>query len=570
MRPLADVQTWKLSTDNFITEIIERDLQSGKIAGGKNGGAVVTRFPPEPNGYLHIGHAKSLTLNFGVAARFRGRCNLRFDDTNPAKEEMEYVEGITNDVKWFVGHDNFSVHWASDSFQFMYERALELIRQGKAYVDDSSAEEIAKMRGAPTEPGVASPFRERSVDENLRLFQDMTDGKFPDGFCVLRAKIDMTSPNTNLRDPVLYRIKRFTHHNTGDKWTIYPLYDWAHGWEDSVEGITHSLCTLEFENHRPLYDWFLDQFPAEHRPRQFEFNKLSISHTVLSKRKLIELVKEGRVDAWDDPRMPTLCGLRRRGYSASSIRKFCEATNYTKTDGRVDLAMMEFFIREELNKSAPRVMAVFDPLKLIITNYTGTSEMVPVENNPEDPNGGFRDVPFSRELWVEQEDFLETPVKGWYRLAPGAEVRLKGAYFVTVNDVIKDDQGKVVELHCTYDPRSRGGESPDGRKVKGTIQWVSAPHGINFETRLYDVLLSVESLSDVPEEEDWRNYLNPESLVVKQAVGEPLLKDSAANVGYQFMRKGYFCLDSKDSRPGVPVFNRIVTLKDAWSRQNKA
>jgi glutaminyl-tRNA synthetase len=565
MGELKDVQTWKLNTDNFITEIIERDLQQGK-----NAGAVVTRFPPEPNGYLHIGHAKSLTLNFGLAARYGGRCNLRFDDTNPAKEEMEYVNGIINDVKWFVGHDAFNVLWASDYFQVMYDRAVDLIKAGKAYVDDCSAEEIAKMRGAPTEPGTPSPWRDRTVEENLRLFQDMTDGKFADGACVLRAKIDMNSPNTNLRDPVLYRIKRFTHHNTGDKWIVYPMYDWAHGWEDSIEGITHSLCTLEFENHRPLYDWFLDQFPDLHHPRQYEFNKLNIGHTVLSKRKLIELVKEGRVDAWDDPRMPTLCGLRRRGYTPSAIRKFCEATNYTKTDGRVDLAMMEFYIREEMNKTAPRVMAVFDPIKVTLTNYpAGKSELVQVENNPEDPASGSRDVPFGAHLLIDGEDFAEVPAKGWFRMAPGAEVRLKGAYFVTVREVVKDASGKVVELKCTYDPESRGGESPDGRKVKGTIQWVSADHGVEFETRLYDYLLSVESIGDVPEEEDWRTYLNPNSLVVTRAWGEPALKDAKLGVAYQFMRKGYFCLDSKDSKPGAPVFNRTVTLKDGWTKQSK-
>ncbi len=564
MGQLSDVQTWKLNTDNFVSDIVERDLQQGK-----NGGAVVTRFPPEPNGYLHIGHGKALVLNFGLAARYGGKCNLRFDDTNPAKEEMEYVNGIIDDVKWLVGHDGFSILWSSDYFQFIYDRAVDLIKRGLAYVDDSTSDEISRLRGSPMEKGTPSPFRDRTVEENLKLFQEMTDSKFDEGACVLRAKIDMDSPNLNLRDPVLYRIKKAPHHNTGTKWVIYPMYDWAHGWEDSLEGVTHSLCSLEYDNHRPLYDWFLDQFPEYHHPRQYEFNRLNITHTVLSKRKLIQLVKEGHVAGWDDPRMPTLCGLRRRGYTASALRKFIEASGYSRTDGIIDLGMMEFYIREELNKIASRVMAVFDPIKITLTNYPeGKSETVTVENNPEDPEGGTREVPFGRTLWVDGEDFAEVPVKGWFRLAPQAEVRFKGAYFVTVNEIVKDASGKVVELKCTYDPASRGGEAPDRRKVKGTIQWVSAEHGVEVETRLYSPLLTVENPASIPEEQNWLDSIDPNSLTATKAWVEPSLKDAEPGVPYQFMRKGYFCLDT-DSKPGAPVFNRTVTLKDTWGKQTK-
>ena len=564
MGKLSEIQNWKLNTDNFITDIIEKDLQQGK-----NGGAVVTRFPPEPNGYLHIGHGKALVLNFGIAARFDGKCNLRFDDTNPAKEDMEYVNGIIEDVKWLVGHDRFDILWSSDYFQFIYDRAVDLVKRGLAYIDDDSSEEISKKRGAPTEKGTPSPHRNRSVEENLQLFQEMADGKFDEGACCLRAKIDMDSPNLNLRDPILYRIKKAPHHNTGTKWVVYPMYDWAHGWEDSIEGVTHSLCSLEYDNHRPLYDWFLDQFPKYHHPRQYEFNRLNITNTVLSKRKLIQLVKENRVRGWDDPRMPTLCGLRRRGYTASALRKFIEAAGCSRTDGMIDLGMMEFYIREELNKTAPRVMAVFDPIKVTLTNYpAGKVETVQVENNPESPETGSRDVPFGPNLLVDGEDFAEVPVKGWFRLAPGVEVRLKGAYFITVRDVVKDSAGKVVELKCTYDPESRGGESPDGRKVKGTIQWVSADHGVELETRLYSPLLTVENAGTIPEDEDWLTYVDPQSLIVTRAVGEPSLKDPRPGVAYQFMRKGYFCLD-QEARPGEPVFNRTVTLKDTWGKQAK-
>ncbi|MEI8095387.1 MAG: glutamine--tRNA ligase/YqeY domain fusion protein [Spirochaetales bacterium] len=564
MKPLAATQTWKLETSNFITEIIDKDL----AAGAKQ---IVTRFPPEPNGYLHIGHGKALVQNFGIAARYNGKCNLRFDDTNPAREEMEYVKGIIDDVKWLVGHDAFEVLWSSDYFQFIYDRAVDLVKRGLAYMDDDSSEEISKKRGAPTEKGTPSPYRNRSIDENLALFQAMTDGKFDEGACCLRAKIDMESPNLNLRDPILYRIKKAPHHNTGTKWCVYPMYDWAHGWEDSIEGVTHSLCSLEYDNHRPLYDWFLDQFPAYHHPRQYEFNRLNITHTVLSKRKLIQLVKEGRVSGWDDPRMPTLCGLRRRGYTPAALRRFIEAAGCSRTDGIIDLGMLEWFIRDELNKTSPRVMAVFNPIKVTLTNYStatsadGKSELVQVENNPELPETGSRDVPFGPHLLIDGEDFAEAPAKGWFRLAPGAEVRLKGAYFITCQEVIKDAGGKVIELKCTYDPASRGGESPDGRKVKGTIQWVSADHGVELETRLYAPLLSVENAASIPDDEDWLTYVSPESQVVTTAWCEPGLAKAEPAVGYQFMRKGYFTLDT-DSTTAKPVFNRIVTLKDTWKK----
>ena len=564
MKPLAATQTWKLETSNFITEIVDRDL----AAGAKQ---IVTRFPPEPNGYLHIGHGKALVQNFGIAARYNGKCNLRFDDTNPAREEMEYVNGIIDDVKWLVGHDAFEVLWSSDYFQFIYDRAVDLVKRGLAYMDDESSEEISKKRGAPTEKGTPSAYRNRSIEENLTLFQAMTDGKFEEGSCCLRAKIDMDSPNLNLRDPILYRIKKAPHHNTGTKWCVYPMYDWAHGWEDSIEGVTHSLCSLEYDNHRPLYDWFLDQFPEYHHPRQYEFNRLNITHTVLSKRKLIQLVKEGRVTGWDDPRMPTLCGLRRRGYTPAALRRFIEAAGCSRTDGIIDLGMMEWFIRDELNKTAPRVMAVFDPIKVTITNYStgtsadGKSELVQVENNPEMPETGSRDVPFGPNLLIDGEDFAEAPAKGWFRLAPGAEVRLKGAYFVTCQEVVKDAAGKVVELKCTYDPASRGGESPDGRKVKGTIQWVSADAGVELEMRLYAPLLSVENAASIPEDQDWLTFVNPDSLVVTKAWCEPSLAKAQQGVGYQFMRKGYYTLD-KDATPAKPVFNRIVTLKDTWKK----
>lgn len=562
MKNLSQAQNWQLNTDNFITEIIQQDL-----AAGKNGGQVVTRFPPEPNGYLHIGHAKSITLNFGLAARYKGRCNLRFDDTNPAKEEDEYVQSIIRDVTWLVGHSEFEVLYASDYFQTMYDFAVKLIQLGKAYVDFSSPEKISEMRGAPYRPGIESPYRNSTVEENLKHFEAMTRGEHPEGAAILRAKIDMSSPNLNLRDPALYRIKKAAHHRSGSRWVVYPMYDWAHGWEDSVEGITHSLCTLEFADHRPLYDWFLDQFPEVHHPRQYEFNRLSITYMVLSKRKLIDLVKEGHVKGWDDPRLPTLAGLRRRGYTPGAIRRFCEATGYTKTDGQVDLAMLEYFIREELNKTAPRVMAVLNPIPFTLINYPeGQSETVEVENNPEDPEGGSRSIPFGRHLWVAAEDWAEVPAKGWFRLAPGQEVRLKGAYVVKVEEVVKNPDGSVKELRGTYDPSTRSGQAgADARKVKGTIQWVSRDQGVPLEARLYDTLFSVENLAALPEEQDWRTALNPESLKSVPGFGEPLLAGFLPGQACQFLRLGYFVADA-DSRAGALVFNRTVGLRDTWAK----
>ena len=563
MKDLSKIQSWVLDTPNFIHDLIDKDNQSGRFHG-----QVVTRFPPEPNGYLHIGHAKSITLNFGTAAKYHGWCNLRFDDTNPAKEEDEYVQSILEDVRWLVGHDAFDVLYASDYFQQMYDAALRLIERGLAYVDSCTSEEISQMRGAPTAPGIESPWRSRTPEENLKLFRQMTAGELEEGSCVLRAKIDMTSPNINLRDPILYRVKKAPHHRTGDKWVVYPMYDWAHGWEDSVEGITHSLCTLEFENHRPLYDWFLDQFSEAHHPQQIEFNKLAITYTMLSKRNLLELVKTGYVDGWNDPRMPTLSGLRRRGFTPSSLRKFAEATGYTKTDGRVDLSMLEFFIREELNKSARRVMVVSSPIKVIVEDYPeGKTEFAVIENNPEDPETGTRKVPFRREIWIDGEDFSLQPPKGWFRLAPGAEVRLKGAYFITCREVITNPDGSIKELHCTHDSASWGGESPDGRKVKGTIQWVSVQDAVAIETRLYDKLFTRENLADLPDDKTWRDFLNPASLVTEQAWAEPSLQEARPGLTYQFMRKAYFVPDAPSYEQGKLVFNRTVTLKDSWTRK---
>lgn len=563
MKDLSKIQSWVLDTPNFIHDLIDKDNQRGRFQG-----QVVTRFPPEPNGYLHIGHAKSITLNFGTAAKYHGWCNLRFDDTNPAKEEDEYVQSILEDVRWLVGHEAFDVLYASDYFQQMYDAALRLIERGLAYVDSCTSEEISQMRGAPTAPGIESPWRNRTPEENLKLFRQMTAGEFEEGSCVLRAKIDMTSPNINLRDPILYRIKKAPHHRTGDKWVVYPMYDWAHGWEDSVEGITHSLCTLEFENHRPLYDWFLDQFSEAHHPQQIEFNKLSITYTMLSKRNLLELVKTGYVDGWDDPRMPTLSGLRRRGFTPSSLRKFAEATGYTKTDGRVDLSMLEFFIREELNKGARRVMVVTSPIKVIVEDYPeGKTEFAVIENNPEDPEAGTRKVPFRREIWIDKEDFSLQPPKGWFRLAPGTEVRLKGAYFITCREVIKNPDGSIKELHCTHDSASWGGESPDGRKVKGTIQWVSVQDAVEIETRLYDKLFTRENLADLPDGKTWRDFLNPASLVTERAWAEPSLQEARPGLTYQFMRKAYFVPDAPSYEHGKLVFNRTVTLKDSWTRK---
>ncbi|HXK58432.1 MAG TPA: glutamine--tRNA ligase/YqeY domain fusion protein [Acidobacteriota bacterium] len=547
------------STD-FIREIIRRDLESNKY-----GGRVHTRFPPEPNGYLHIGHAKSICLNFGLAAEFGGKCNLRFDDTNPTKEDVEYVESIMEDVRWLGFDWEDRLFYASDYFEQLYQFAIQLIKKGKAYVDDLSAEEIREYRGTLTEPGKESPYRSRSVEENLELFEAMRAGKFEDGSRVLRAKIDMASPNLNMRDPVIYRIRRATHHRTGDAWCIYPMYDFAHGFSDSIEGITHSICTLEFEDHRPLYDWFLDQVNAYH-PQQIEFARLNLSYTVLSKRKLLQLVQEGVVSGWDDPRMPTISGLRRRGYTPEAIRSFCEVIGVAKRDAIVDIGLLEHAIREDLNRRAPRVMAVLRPLKLVIDNYPeGQVEELDAINNPEDPTSGMRKVPFSRVLYIEQDDFRETPPPKYYRLSPGREVRLRYAYFVKCTDVVKDENGEIIEVHCTYDPTTRGGDAPDGRKVKATIHWVSAEHSFPAEVRLYDRLFTKPN----PEEggADFRESLNPNSLeVLKDCRVEPSLAGVAPGSRFQFERLGYFCTDSVDSRPDALVFNRTVQLRDTWAK----
>ena len=545
---------------HFIREIIREDLRTNKY-----GGRVMTRFPPEPNGYLHIGHAKSICLNFGLAEEFGGLCNLRFDDTNPITEEVEYVEAIQEDVRWLGFDWGDRLYYASDYFEQLYEWAVQLIRAGKAYVDSLSAEEIREYRGNFNVPGKESPYRNRSVKENLDLFERMRAGEFPDGAHVLRAKIDMASGNMNLRDPIMYRILHARHHRTGDKWCIYPTYDWAHGQSDSIEGVTHSICTLEFEDHRPLYDWFLDQLGVHH-PRQIEFARLNLSHTVLSKRKLLQLVEEGIVRGWDDPRMPTLSGLRRRGYTPEAIRDFAERVGVAKKDSLVDVGLLEHCLREDLNKRAPRVMAVLRPLRLVLTNYPeGQVEYLEAENNPEDPSMGTRQVPFSRVLYVERDDFREEPPKKWFRLAPGREVRLKHAYYIICQEVVKDERtGEVVELRCTYDPESRGGASPDGRKVRGTLHWVSAPHAIEAEVRLYDHLFTVPDPS--AEEGDFKDYLNPNSLETLTGCRlEPSLAGAAVGSRYQFLRLGYFCVDP-DSAEGRLVFNRTVTLRDTWAK----
>jgi len=550
---------------NFIKAIITEDLQTNKY-----GSRVHTRFPPEPNGYLHIGHAKSICLNFGLALEFKGLCNLRFDDTNPSKEDIEYVESIKTDVRWLGFDWEDREYYASDYFQQLYDFALRLIRKGKAYVDDLSAEQIREFRGTLTEPGRESPFRNRSPEENLTLFERMRSGEFPNGSRVLRAKIDMASPNLNMRDPVMYRILHAEHHRTGNTWSLYPMYDFAHGQCDSIEGITHSICTLEFEDHRPLYDWFLDELGIGH-PQQIEFARLNLSHTVMSKRKLLQLVQEGVVSGWDDPRMPTLSGLRRRGYTPEAIRGFCERIGVAKRDSMVDVALLEYCIREDLNKRAPRVMAVLRPLRLIIDNYPeGRVEELDALNNPEEPSAGTRKVPFSRELYIEEDDFMETPPKKFYRLSPGREVRLRYAYFVKPVGVVKDQSGKVTEVHCTYDPQTRGGDAPDGRKVRATLHWVSAPHSIAAEVRLYDHLLSKADPSEEGEGQDFKAFLNPLSLeVLKGCRLEPGLKEAVSGSGFQFERLGYFCVDSRDSTPEHIVFNRTVTLKDEWTKIQK-
>jgi glutaminyl-tRNA synthetase len=552
---------------NFIRTIIAEDVKTGK-----NNGKVITRFPPEPNGYLHIGHAKSICLNFGLAAEFRGICNLRFDDTNPSKEEVEYVESIIDDVRWLGFDWDERLYYASDYFEKLCDYAVQLIKLGKAYVCDLSADEIREYRGTLIEPGRDSPYRNRSIEENLDLFARMHAGEFEDGSRTLRAKIDMSSGNINMRDPVMYRIKKETHHRTGDKWCIYPMYDFAHGISDSIEGITHSICTMEYEDHRPLYDWFLDELKVYH-PRQIEFARLNLSHTVLSKRRLLRLVNEGHVSGWNDPRMPTLAGMRRRGYTPGAIRNFCERIGVGKKEGIVDMALLEYCVREDLNKTAPRVMGVLRPLKVIIDNYPeGQVEYLDAVNNPEDAGMGMRKVPFSRELYIERDDFMEDPPKKFYRLAPGREVRLRYAYFIKCERVIKDPQTQeVIELHCSYDPATRGGDSPDRRKVKATLHWVSAPHCLKAEVRLYDNLFVRENPDDVEEGRDFTDYLNPHSLeILKPCYVEPSLSDAAPESRYQFERLGYFCADSVDSKQGSPVFNRIVTLKDEWVKIQKS
>jgi glutaminyl-tRNA synthetase len=552
------------SQSNFIRDIILSDLESGKYAG-----QVHTRFPPEPNGYLHLGHAKSICLNFGLAAEFGGTTNLRFDDTNPEKEEQEYVDSIIRDIRWLGFDWETRLFYASDYFQQLYDWAVQLIKAGKAYVDDLSADEIRKGRGTLTSPGVESPYRNRHVEENLDLFERMRAGKFPDGSRTLRAKIDMASPNLNLRDPVMYRILHADHHRTGSKWCIYPLYDFAHGQSDSIEKITHSICTLEFEDHRPLYNWFVEQLGIFH-PRQIEFDRLSLTHTLLSKRKLLTLVNDGHVSGWDDPRMPTLSGVRRRGYTPEALRNFCAAIGVSKTNGTIELAMLEHYLREDLNKRASRVMAVLRPLKLVIDNYPeGKVEQMEAVNNPEDAAAGTRTVPFSRVLYIEQDDFREDPPKQFYRLSPGREVRLRYGYLVTCTSVVKDASGNVIEVHCTYDPATRGGNTPDGRKVKSTIHWVSAEQAIDAEVRIYENLFMKEDPNEVAEGQDFTANLNPHSLeVLSNCKLEPSLAQARAGDRFQFERLGYFCVDP-DSKPGALVFNRTVPLRDTWAKIEK-
>ncbi|MCK5506498.1 MAG: glutamine--tRNA ligase/YqeY domain fusion protein [Thermodesulfovibrionia bacterium] len=554
------------SPSNFIKQIIREDVENNK-----NEGRVHTRFPPEPNGYLHIGHAKSICLNFGVAAEFNGLCNLRFDDTNPSKEEAEYVESIIGDVKWLGFDWGKRQYYASDYFERLYQYAVQLIRNGKAYVCDLSAGEIREYRGTLTGPGKESPYRNRPVDENLELFEKMRSGEFGDGSRTLRAKIDMASGNINMRDPVIYRIQRATHHRTGDKWCIYPMYDYAHCVSDSIEKITHSLCTLEFEDHRLLYDWFLDGLKIFHS-QQIEFARLNLGHTVMSKRKLLQLVEKEFVGGWDDPRMPTISGLRRRGYTPESIRNFCDRIGVAKADSTVDMALLEFCIREDLNKRAPRVMAVLRPLKVVITNYPeGKVEELDAINNPEDLSAGTRKVPFSRVIYIEKDDFREDPPKKYFRLAPGREVRLRYAYYITCVEVIKDDlTGEVIELRCTYDPATRGGDSPDGRKVKATLHWVSAGQSLKAEARLYDHLFIKANPDEGGDGKDFKDYINPDSLeTLTSCYVEPALAGPVPGSRYQFERLGYFCVDP-DSSGNRPVFNRIVTLRDTWARIQKS
>lgn len=563
MSELTDKPTEEYKSLNFIEQIVEEDLRNGK-----NEGRVHTRFPPEPNGYLHIGHAKSICLNFGLAIKYNGKTNLRFDDTNPSKEEQEYVDSIKEDVRWLGFDWGEREFYASDYFETLYEYAQKLILKGLAYVCDLTAEEISNNRGTPNIPATPSPYRDRSVEESLDLFARMKTGEFPDGSKTLRAKIDLASPNMHMRDPVLYRIMHVEHHRTGNTWCIYPMYDYAHGQSDSLEGITHSICTLEFEVHRPLYDWFiraLEIFPS----RQIEFARLNVTYTVMSKRKLLELVTNGLVKAWDDPRMPTICGLRRRGYTPESIREFADRVGVAKRENVISIALLEHCLREDLNKRALRVMAVMNPLKVIILNYPeGKTEEIDAINNPEDPTAGTRKVPFSRELYIERDDFMVDPPKKFYRLSPGKEVRLRYSYFITCVDYKTDTEGNVTEIHCTYDPATHGGSSPDGRKVQGTIHWVSAQHAVKAETRLYEPLFLSENPEDVPEGEDYKTNLNPNSCRIIEAFVEPALTNPVPLTNYQFERLGYFNVDP-DSVAGKPVFNRTVTLKDSWSKMEK-
>lgn len=544
---------------NFIEEIIEADLKSGKYS------RISTRFPPEPNGYLHIGHAKSICLNFGLALKYGGTTNLRFDDTNPVTEETEYVDSIKEDIRW-LGFNWSNEFYASDYFEQLFQFAVQLIQKGMAYVDDSSSEEISAQKGTPTQAGVRNKFAERSVAENLALFQEMRAGKYRDGEKVLRARVDMASANMQMRDPIIYRIKHAHHHRTGDSWCIYPMYDFAHGQSDSIERITHSICTLEFVPHRPLYYWFIEQlgiFPS----RQYEFARLNLNYTVMSKRKLLQLVKEGYVESWDDPRMPSISALRRRGYTPESIRVFTEKIGVQKRDNLIDLSLLEYCIREHLNRIASRKMVIFDPLKVVITNYPETVEMLKSENNPEDPASGQREIPFSRELYIEKEDFMENPPKKFFRLSPGQKVRLKSAYIIQCDEAVKDEQGNLLELRCTYLPESRSGGDLTGMKVQGTLHWVSVPHAITVQLRLYDRLFRVEDPSN--EEGDFKSYINPDSLkVIHNSFAEPGLEAANLQERYQFLRKGYFCLD-RDSSPGKLIFNRTVTLKDAWAKEQK-
>jgi glutaminyl-tRNA synthetase len=548
---------------DFIREIIDEDMKTGKFEG-----RVHTRFPPEPNGYLHIGHAKSICLNFGVAEHYRGLCNLRFDDTNPTKEEEEYVQSIIRDIRWLGFDWGERLYFASDYFDRMYEYAVQLVKAGVAYVDDLDADEIREYRGTLTRPGKESPYRNRPVEENLDLLERMRRGEFADGEKVLRAKIDMAHPNMNMRDPVMYRILKASHHRTGDAWCIYPMYDWAHGLEDSIEGITHSICTLEFEDHRPLYDWFLDHLGVHH-PQQIEFARLNLSYTVMSKRKLLELVEGGQVSGWDDPRMPTLSGMRRRGYPPAAIRSFCSRIGVAKAESTVALELLEHCVREDLNRTSPRLMGVLHPLKVVLDNYPeGQVEELEAINNPEDPGAGTRRVPFSRVLYIESEDFMEEPAKKFYRLAPGREVRLRYAYFITCTDLVKDGNGEVTELHCTYDPETRGGDAPDGRKVKSTLHWVSRDHALDAEIRLYDTLFTVEDPAG-QKDADFKESLDPGSLeILASCKVEPAAGDLGAFDRIQFERQGYFCVDP-DSAPGRLVFNRTVGLRDTWARIQK-